>query len=418
MARKATGQVIEKKTKRGRVYALRFRANGDRHYLTLGTAEEGWDRRGAEEELQNVLADVRRGIWKPPRPEPVVVATEDPTFHEFASEWFERHRPEWREKTIRDYEWAICGHLLPFFAEHRLTQITVAEVDRYKAAKLGEHRLAPAQINKTITRLAQIFDEAVEYEHLALDRNSARGRRRKLKAPKPRRSWVEPEQLPALLEAADEWFRPVVATLVGSGLRVGEAVALDWRDVNLRTGTITVRESKTDAGRGRQVDLPLGLHEELVEWKARTPRPEDGDPVFVSRARSGAHRRQTERNVLARLKTTIRRANERLERLGIEPISERVTNHSLRRTYASLRSALRDDPIYIAEQIGHTDARFTLNVYAKAVKRRERLSGAYLEAFDQALEWALMGTNGHPEPIEAFEPEHAEVADPAPASDN
>jgi hypothetical protein len=42
MARKATGQVIVRDGKRGRSYALRFRAYGRRHYLTLGTDGEGW----------------------------------------------------------------------------------------------------------------------------------------------------------------------------------------------------------------------------------------------------------------------------------------------------------------------------------------------------------------------------------------
>ncbi len=69
-------------------------------------------------------------------------------------------------------------------------------------------------------------------------------------------------------------------------------------------------------------------------------------------------------------------------------------SHSLRRTYASLRAALRDDPIYIAEQMGHKDARFTFSVYQRAAKRREKLSGRYLEAFDAALDWARMGTKG------------------------
>jgi integrase len=74
------------------------------------------------------------------------------------------------------------------------------------------------------------------------------------------------------------------------------------------------------------------------------------------------------------LKPTIRRANERLGALGIEPISERVTPHSLRRTYASLRAALRDDPVYIAEMLGHSDPAFTFRVYQKAAKRRVKLS--------------------------------------------
>jgi integrase len=95
-----------------------------------------------------------------------------------------------------------------------------------------------------------------------------------------------------------------------------------------------------------------------------------------------------------RLKGAIERANKKLADSDIEPISERVSPHSLRRTYASLRAALRDDPVYIAEQLGHTDPAFTFRVYQKAAKRRERLSGLYLEAFDAALDWARMGTNG------------------------
>jgi hypothetical protein len=81
--------------------------------------------------------------------------------------------------------------------------------------------------------------------------------------------------------------------------------------------------------------------------------------------------------VAARIKTAIQRANGRLAELRIEPLSERVTPHSLRRTYASMRFALGDDPLHVAEQLGHTEATFSMEVYAKAAKRRGRLSGAY-----------------------------------------
>jgi len=36
---------------------------------------------------------------------------------------------------------------------------------------------------------------------------------------------------------------------------------------------------------------------------------------------------------------------------------------------------------------------FTLKVYAQATKRRDRLSGAHLKAYDRALDWARMGTS-------------------------
>jgi integrase len=391
MPRKPTGQVIAPQGKQ-RSWAIRFRAYGKRRYVTLGRPEEGWTRERAEAALRHVLADVERGIWRPHEPEPIAACVEAPTFHEFASEWLAARTPELAAKNMKDYTWSLSYHLLPYFARHRLSEITVEEVDRYRAVKVREGRLAPAQINKTLKRLAQILEVAVDYGYLPRNPAASKGGRRRVREPKPRRSWVEPEQLLALLEAAPGGHRPIVATLAGAGLRVGEACALNWRDVNLATGTIQVGKGKTDAGTWRLVDLPLGLADELRVHRATRPSAGSDDPVFLCRGRNGRRSRQTPDNVGRRLKTSIRRANVTLEARGIEPISERVTPHSLRRTYASLRAACGDDPVYIAEQLGHEDPTFTIRVYAKAAKRRERLSGEYLATFDRALEWAAMGS--------------------------
>lgn len=284
-------------------------------------------------------------------------------------------------------EWALSYHLLPFFRDHRLDEITVAEVDRYKVAKLAEGKLGPAQINKSLRIFSMVMDQAIEYE--LIDRaNPAQGRRRRVKVPKPKRTWVEPEQLIALIEAGSSTCRPIVATLAGAGLRVGEALALDWRDINLATGTLTVGEAKTAAGTYREVHLPGGLIEALSEWRALNPAGKD-EPVFTTRTGS----RQTVTNVDHRLKTAIKAANKRLEALGIDPISERVSPHSLRRTYASLRYACGDDVVYVAEQGGWADPAFPIRVYARAVSRRERLSGPTLAAFSAAIDWARTGTN-------------------------
>src|SRR5437588_272038 len=101
MARPPTGQVIVRHGRRGTAFALRFRAYGKREYVALGTVADGWDRRRAEVELENVLADVRRGLWKPAPPVEVIQEPEqEPTFHELASEWVERRRHEVDERTV------------------------------------------------------------------------------------------------------------------------------------------------------------------------------------------------------------------------------------------------------------------------------------------------------------------------------
>src|SRR3954464_6851548 len=96
----AQGQGIETKTRSGAVYALRFTAYGERQYVTLGPRADGWTRQKAEAELQNVLADVRRGTWRVPAPEPAPL---DPTFHEFASEWLAARKPAIAASTYQAY---------------------------------------------------------------------------------------------------------------------------------------------------------------------------------------------------------------------------------------------------------------------------------------------------------------------------
>lgn len=90
MSQVAKGEVIERPSRGGRTYAIRFRAYGKRRLITLGTDRDGWTHRKAEEELANVMADVRRGIWRPVEPPaPAEAPGELQTFHEFASAWFE-----------------------------------------------------------------------------------------------------------------------------------------------------------------------------------------------------------------------------------------------------------------------------------------------------------------------------------------
>ena len=155
MARPATGSIVEPRGAR-KSWAIRFRANGKRQFVSLGTSDEGWTKRRAEEELANHLADVRRGLWAPELSGATAIpagASQIPDFHAFASDWLDGRKAELKQRTIDDYTWTLSYHLLPFFKDHPLDRITAAEVDRYKVAKLTEGRIAPAQINKTLSRL-------------------------------------------------------------------------------------------------------------------------------------------------------------------------------------------------------------------------------------------------------------------------
>jgi hypothetical protein len=114
-----------------------------------------------------------------------------------------------------------------------MSEITIREVDRYRdhevrrqariraAWERGDSKRRPSgneTINKTIVRLGQILDLAMEYGYV--ETNAARGKRRKLKTVKTRRNYLDQaRQIVALLDAADELDRKARAEFRGLGRR-------------------------------------------------------------------------------------------------------------------------------------------------------------------------------------------------------
>jgi len=414
VGRPPTGQLIERAGKHGRTFAARVRAYGERHYVSFGHSRDGWTRAKAEAELANILADVRRGLWVPDTPDPRPQApTREPSFHEFASEWFDSVKRELKPNTVAAYEYEITHHLLPFFAEYPLSQIGVEDVDRYRQFKVrerdalraarergepvGRRPLANETINKTLTRLGQILEVAVEYGYL--ERNPAAGRRRRLRVPSPERTYLDRAvQIGALLEGAgrlDAGARPsdlrqrraMLTTLVFAGLRLGELLALRWEHVDLPGGRMRVGAAKTDAG-VRWIYLVPALREELTVLRASAGSPPGTSLVFPTSSGEPHNPSNFRNRTMARAVTE---ANELLADKDELPIGAGLTPRSLRRTFASLLYALGHDPVYVMQQMGHTDPKLALRVYAQAMRRGGEEKAA-LEALVEGAFWAPLGT--------------------------
>jgi len=376
MARRATGAVVEHQGKDGRLYYhLRFRAYGKRRFIALGPIT----REQAERELRGVLVDVERGSWRAeepaPAPEPVDA---DQTFHAFAEQWWLENAGELSDAGRADYRWRLENHVLPFFGTLVLSQITVAEVDRYKASKLAAGSLSGTSINMTLKLLSKIMDVALEREIVA--RNPAAGKRRRVRVRKPQRSYLDTaEQIGALLDAAGELDREaradrrhvnrraLLATMTFAGLRIGEVLELRWRDVDLASGRLHVGRSKTDAG-VRFVRLRPALRDELAALKAGAGHVAAEAFVFGTSQGTPQTATNVRRRVLAR---AVERADENLERADAAPLPERLTPHSLRRTFASVLYALGENPAVVMAEMGHTDPALALRIYAQAMRRDE-----------------------------------------------
>lgn len=254
-----------------------------------------------------------------------------------------------------------------------MPEITIPEVDRYRTRKLREGKLSPAITNKTITRLAQILELAVEYGYI--QSNPASGKRRRAKADPPKPAWLEPDQVKPLIEAGHNTrAKALLATLTLAGPRIQEALELRWCDVSFASPKIRVGHSKTAAG-VRMIDMSPALHDYLVSWKFDTPTGEPDDLVFGTRHRKPDTRQNVRKRVLL---PAIERANKRLVKDRRDPIGSNITPHKLRYTFASLLFEAGASVPYVMDQLGHADPKVTRKIYAH-VMRRQRDTGVTLD---------------------------------------
>jgi integrase len=408
MERRLRGQIRTHERKDGQVtFSVRVRAYGRREVVTLGTDTDGWTLCKAERALDRILAEIQVGVWQPPSMSGSL--GEDQTFHAFASRWWAARRVELRPTTRADYEWRLCKHLLPFFADVQVSAITIALVDEYRNQKViererirvaaadgqpfrdkrGQRRVALSNesINKTLALLANILDAAVEYG--LLPSNPARGARRRLKADRPTRRFLEADELGELLAVAGELDRsarsdhrtgrrPMIAVMAKSGLRVGEVCALRWRSVDAVHQRLVIEQAKTKAGI-REVDLSLDLVDELNAWRAERKPASVDEFLFATASGRPRDKDSVRERVLA---PVVRRANEIRGGRGIAAMPS-VTPHALRRTYISLMLEAGAPLPYVMDQVGHADSKTTLEIYAQVQKRVSRTN--IHAAFDELL---------------------------------
>ena len=162
-----------------------------------------------------------------------------------------------------------------------------------------------------------------------------------------------------------ERWTAAIALAGFAGLRLGEIRGIRWSDVDLDAGTLTVSRSllpdgtakatKTQAGT-RTVPLLPALRRALVALRLRSPRT-DPEQYVVCTADGGP---VSERNLRRALEQAITRAKL------IVSDAERLSWHSLRHSYASILATDLELPATtLARLTGHTDAGFTLRVYAR-----------------------------------------------------
>lgn len=233
---------------------------------------------------------------------------------EFARAWIAQRVI--RDSTRRKYSTALA-HVVPALGELYLDAIAPSDVAMYIARRMLE--AAGNTVLNELRLLRTIAKDSVA-EGLA-----ARYWCERVKAPKVARysderpNLLAPAEAERVLEHVPPQWLGIVSLLLTTGLRIGEATALRWEDVDLHAGVVHIRRGndrghETEVKTAGSVRSVAVLPEILTLWGTRRER----GLVFATRGGT-MHRGSPLRAVIDRA----------CARAGVR----RITTHGLRRTY-------------------------------------------------------------------------------------
>ena len=279
---------------------------------------------------------------------PDIAKKEVPTLATFATHYIEAHckANRLRPSTIEIQRKLIDLYLIPVLGRKHLNRLSPEDVQRLKTEY---QRLASSSVNSILTMLRSILLRAVEWG--VLDKEPVRIK--KLKESEPSVEFYDFEELDRLVLAAEQ-IDPQILLIVllgaEAGLRCGEIMALEWSDIDLEHGTLTVSRSEwrghvteTKGGRARVVPLAPRLHEALASTRnLRGPR------VLYSKPLGKAYRSPTS--------TTIRTWLGRAQTAAGFPVKG---PHILRKTFCSHLAMKGAAPAVIQRYAGHRTIKTT-----------------------------------------------------------
>ncbi|HEY1554842.1 MAG TPA: tyrosine-type recombinase/integrase [Kofleriaceae bacterium] len=233
----------------------------------------------------------------------------------FAPAWVARR--VLKGTTRRKYESAL-SHILPALGELYIDAIAPSDVAGYVAARLAAAAAGNTVLNEL--RLLRTIARDTVAEGLA-----TRYWCERVKAPKvahysdERPNLFSPAQAASVVAHVPARWLGLIAFLITTGLRIGEATAVRWDDVDHGSGVVRIRRGndrgvetsvKTEGSKRSVAVLP----EVMALWGA----PREHELVFPTR-RGTMHRGSPVRAAL----------NRACELAGVS----RITTHGLRRTF-------------------------------------------------------------------------------------
>ena len=279
-----------------------------------------------------------------------------------------------REHTMRTKKYIVELKILPYFGNKRVNDITAADIRQWQneLIKMG---YSPTYLKTINNQLSAIFNYAVRYYDLKSNPCAKAGSMGKSKA-EEMDFWTG-EEFRKFIDSVMNKRLSYMAfmTLYWTGMRMGELLALNPKDVDLEKRTISITKSYQRLGKKdvitppktskskRVITIPEFLAADIKDYMDSLYELQENDRLFPITKYYLEHEMQ-----------------RGIKESGVK----RIRVHDLRHSHASMLIELGFSPLEIANRLGHEKVETTLNTYAhlypnKQTKLAERLDSEYRE---------------------------------------
>mgnify|MGYP000252389448 FL=1 len=279
-----------------------------------------------------------------------------------------------REHTMRTKKYIVELKILPYFGNKRVNDITAADIRQWQneLIKMG---YSPTYLKTINNQLSAIFNYAVRYYDLKSNPCAKAGSMGKSKA-EEMDFWTG-EEFRRFIDSVMNKRLSYMAfmTLYWTGMRLGELLALNPKDVDLEKRTISITKSYQRLGKKdvitppktpkskRVITIPEFLAADIKDYMDSLYDLQEDDRLFPITKYYLEHEMQ-----------------RGIKESGVK----RIRVHYLRHSHASMLIELGFSPLEIANRLGHEKVETTLNTYAhlypnKQTKLAERLDREYRE---------------------------------------
>lgn len=277
----------------------------------------------------------------------------DINFENLVSIYLEDIKNKIRITTYNQKEFIVDSKIIPYFKDLKINDITPNHIRKWQN-EIIKNNYSDTYLKTINVQLSAIFNFAIKYYNLSSNPVVKAGSMGKKNAD-VMNFWTVDEFKTFMQYIKKPIYKLIFNILFWTGMRIGELMALTYRDIDLENKIINIDKSYTKLKKKdiiddpktpkstRSITIPDFLCQEIEDYKSKMYDIKENQRIFTMSKQS---------------------VNQMLNRICKKAGVKKIRLHDLRHSHASLLIELNFTPLLVSERLGHENIETTLNTYS------------------------------------------------------